>query len=473
MGEFTEKLVDFVTETQFKDLPEDVVHEAKRVLLDSIGCAILGHLTDMGRISVEFVKGLGGPPESIIIGTNHKVSCVGAAFANGQLINAQEYDAISGNHDVPILIAASLALVENKRTSGRNLILAIVLGLEISKRILLATSEVDKCSRQIATITGYSPYAFVASRGLSASTFGAAVGAGKILNLNREKIAHAIGIAGYTCLPDTMQKWCYVTPMKMPKYGPPGWGAQAGVTSALLAELGFNGDTEVFDGEYGYWRYTGKAGWNADLVLKDLGREWLSRGIMYKSYPAGYHKATVLKEFIQIVEDNHLQPDDIEKVTTREYQIIPGTWHEGEPITSEEYYFDSPYLFACAIHRINRAFWHDQEVRQDPKIRDFMKKVECIYVRPGTAGQKMTIEETFFMQPEVEIVTQRKTFKKTALPEKEGMETKIITDQELINKFIENASRVLPLDKTNNIVKTILELEQLENATPLMGLVAL
>ena len=107
MGKAMERLKSFMTEIQFDDLDEDVVHEMKRVLLDSIGCAIAGLTTEQGKIAVKLAKELGGPKESTIIGTSDKVSSVNAAFANGKLINALEFDSLSaGGHDAPCIIAA-------------------------------------------------------------------------------------------------------------------------------------------------------------------------------------------------------------------------------------------------------------------------------------------------------------------------------------------------------------------------------
>ncbi|GAH77498.1 unnamed protein product, partial [marine sediment metagenome] len=88
MKNFTSELAGFIAEIQFDDLPWAAVHEAKRILLDSIGCALPGKGVDKGRIPLELAKKLGGPPESSIIGSPDKVSCSNSAFANGELINA-------------------------------------------------------------------------------------------------------------------------------------------------------------------------------------------------------------------------------------------------------------------------------------------------------------------------------------------------------------------------------------------------
>jgi 2-methylcitrate dehydratase PrpD len=286
MGKITEKLAEFVSETQFNDLPQDVVLETKRVLLDSIGCAIAGASSDVGKIGIELAKRLGGPAESTIVGTSEMVSCANAAFANGQLINALDYDAMSTGHDVPTVIAASLAMVESDRASGKDLILATALGLEVSCRVNAATggkiggfgftAETD--TRSVTAGRKVSGYAY--------SVFGAAASAGKIMNLNKEMMANALGIAGYVCMPNVLTKMQHTTPIRMSKYAIFGWGAQGGVTSALLADMGFEGDTDVFTGEHGFWRYTGYEEWEQERVVQDIDRKWLHE-ISYKQYPAG------------------------------------------------------------------------------------------------------------------------------------------------------------------------------------------
>ena len=289
MGKITEKLTNFVYRTQFSDLPKDVVRETKHVLLDSIGCAINALSSDNGRISVELAKRLGGLPESSIIGTGDKVSCANAAFANGQLINSMDYDAICAGHDSPTVIAAALALAESVGASGKDLILAIALGHEVDTRIASATGVREEWWGFATTIEDgpdQGKIRFADTDGHARSTFGAAVAAGKILNLSQEQLANAIGIAGSICLPDTLAKWLEVTPHRMTKYGPAGWAAQAGVTSALLAEMDFTGDTTIFEGKRGYWRYTGRLEWNHERVLENLGTEWKQK-ITYKHYPGG------------------------------------------------------------------------------------------------------------------------------------------------------------------------------------------
>jgi 2-methylcitrate dehydratase PrpD len=97
MPTIVEALAGFTTEIRFEDLPANVVEESKRILLDSIGCALGGLSHPKGTIGVQYARlmGAGAPgAQATILGTGEKVSTVGAGFANGELINALDFDAI-------------------------------------------------------------------------------------------------------------------------------------------------------------------------------------------------------------------------------------------------------------------------------------------------------------------------------------------------------------------------------------------
>jgi len=94
-------LAQFIVKTKWEDLQPVTIKNMKMVLLDSIGCAIAGVATDPGKLAVSLAKQLGGPEESTIFGIQGKVSCVNAALANGQLINAIDYDAMGPGAHTP------------------------------------------------------------------------------------------------------------------------------------------------------------------------------------------------------------------------------------------------------------------------------------------------------------------------------------------------------------------------------------
>jgi len=285
MEHVMETVVNFVDTTKFNDLPKYVTHEMKRLILDSIGCAIAGYSTNRGKIAAELALKLGGRQESTILGTHDKVGFANAAWANGELMNCLDFDAISGvgRHDVPTPVSGVLSVAEGIGASGKDLIVATALGLEVSGRIKSAVEGMH------APGPGEGQMLWPAVNGYSNASLGAAAGVAKLLKLNQEQMANAIGIAGYLCPPNTMRKWIETSPVRMAKYGPPGWGAKTGVTAAMLGEMGYIGDTDLFDGDYGFWRYTGKnkGEWNSDKVIDGIGSKWVAHQINYKQYPCG------------------------------------------------------------------------------------------------------------------------------------------------------------------------------------------
>lgn len=279
------RLVDFVMATKFQDLPDYAVHETKRCLLDSIGCAIGAPRMEHGRICFDLGKKLGGQPESTILGAKGKVSCLNAAFTNGELINTLDYDCVFGTHLPPFVIPAPLALAEAKSASGRDTILAVALGHEVAVRLQQAVSP-TYWPKESGPECGKILYTDVS--GMGTGVFGAAVGAGIILKLNADKMASAMGVAGYAGPSSTMRKWNDTVPCRMSKYGPPGFAAEVGVRSALLADMGYYGDTNIFEGDLNYYRFNGHLEWNKEKVVAGLGTTWRCREIHYKKYPTGH-----------------------------------------------------------------------------------------------------------------------------------------------------------------------------------------
>ena len=139
MENITQELAEFVAGIRFEDLPQDVVHESKRVLLDSIGCALAGLSTTKGKLAVRMANKLGGPPDSTILAAGDKVSSPSAAYANDNLINAMDYCEVP--HVSPWVIPAPLALAECNRSHGKELILAVAIGHEIALRMEKALSQ--------------------------------------------------------------------------------------------------------------------------------------------------------------------------------------------------------------------------------------------------------------------------------------------------------------------------------------------
>lgn len=469
MNSISEELARFAVETKYEELPEHVVHEAKRLLLDSIGCALSAITTDKGKMTLMLGRRLGGPAESTIIGIGDKVSCSSAALTNGELIMTPDYDAIiyPGGHLPPHVIPAPLAIGESIGASGKDLILAIVLGLEIAARVSSAAPFFTSFEGSEGRVKWAYRY------GHASCNFGAAAGAGRILKLDQDKMLNALGIAAHLCQVPTHARFSFSPHRPMTKYAAAGWQSTGAVIAALLAEMGYMGDTTVFDTEYGFWRFAGFDEWKSEKVTKDIGKAWYFLEVYYKLYPCCRMFHTALDCFVSIIEKNNLIPEDIESVKAFCHPSVEApVFMNNELINIVDAQFGPAYVFAVAAHKVKAGIeWQDIDMMRNPKIIEFMKKVTCQgHPEYGKLRQKYPVSHIGM----VEVVAKGKTFKEERMYHRGfPIEDFRPTDEELTKKFKHNASRILPQDKIEKAVKDLLELETVRDVADLMKQVSL
>ncbi|MBI4296718.1 MAG: MmgE/PrpD family protein [Chloroflexi bacterium] len=456
MASKTERIAAFVANAGFDRLPGDIIHETKRALLDCIGCAMAGISMQAGKIAAEFAIKLSGPAEASIIGTGKRVASTNAAFANATLINAQDFDPGSLAHDTPAVMAGALASVEAAEASGKDLILAIAIGHELATRL----REAERPGLVTSQEQGF---AFV--------TPAVAASCSKLLSLDVGQIRTAIGIASFIHPPNTVNRYFNTSPIWMTKYTVFGRIAEAGVTAALLAQMGFTADREALDGERCFWKTGDESNWDAESVSAGLGEIWRHR-ISYKVYPSNLPTAGAKDCFIQILEENSIQPEEIEKVTVR----IAPVWqyrsmHDNRLRTEQDFIFNVRYQLSCAAHRIKPTRWLDAEVRQDPRLRAFMARVPFDIGCDEEAFVRAREKDPGANLMSAEIVARGKTFRKQTVYHRGlNREGYRLTDEELVAKFNDNVSKVLTVEVARRAVSAIFEVEKLAKMSELTGI---
>ncbi len=472
MGTLVEGMADFATNLRFEELPAEVVHESKRILLDCIGCALAGLSFDKGKIAVGLAKQVGGAEEATIIGVGDKVSAFGAAFANGELINAMDYDnlTVPPGHVSPFVVPAPLALAERGRASGKSLICAIAAAHEVSTRFGYALDYyrdvVDGKLLGLSTGVG----------GSSARTiFGGTLASSMILGLSSQKMAQALGIAG-SIVPVQPAKNPGAVPAPMCKYLMGGWIGETEVVAALLAEGGYRGDIAVLEGDHGFWRYIGSSKWNPEGLVERLGEEWrFPAGTAYKPYPCCRAMQTALGCFIHILDENQLQPEEIKEVMAYvdPHMAETAAFHNKEIETDLEAQMSVPYIFSVAAHRVRIGpEWQDLATLRDANILGFMDKVTC---KGHPEFVKALAQDSASRLGKAEVIARGKTFSEERKYRKGSPATKetYMTDDELVAKFRHNASRVLPSDKISRAPEKILHLEDAADVSEVMRDVAI
>lgn len=446
-----EGLSRFAVETRWDDLPPQVVQGTKMLLLDSLGCGLAGIVTDPGKMIIALAQRLGGPPEASIIGIGGKVSCVNAVLANGQLINAIDYDALSG-HTPPYIIPPPLAMAECNHASGKDLILATAIGLEMTHRITGATFGKGNF------LAGKENFTWATRSGYATSNFGAAAAAGKIIGLNQRQMMNALGTAGHLSQVLTWIRYTFQDHRAMTKYGVPGWQNTGGVMAALLAEMGFIGDTTIFDAKEGFWKFAGYENWNPGRMLEGIGQNWnYFTKIQYKWYPSCRMFQTELDCFLKILEDHHLRPEEIEKVEIYGHPTLEVPAFTNRELASiVDIQFSPAYIFAMAANGIPKGVdWQDMEIARSSRIQDLVGKIN--YQSHPEFGTKITSM--------VEVTARGKKFKE----EKKFIDVHDVTEGELIDKFRHNASRILTEQKIENAINDILELDKITDVSKMMS----
>jgi 2-methylcitrate dehydratase PrpD len=274
----TNALADFAASLRFDALPGDVVANLKWMILDSLGCALAATaLGDGCRQTLAVMGDLGGKPESTILGLTTKVSAPNAAFANGALIHALNYDPIGSDigHVGVVCLAGPLAVAEAKGgVSGRDLLVASAVACEVSARVTAAIAH-----------TGRRPSDKFLS-GQLLSYFGAAAGAGRILGLDARKMASCFGLA-LMQMAGSRQMVLSGDPPAKGIYG--AFPNQAGVLAALLSHEGLGAECDVVGGPAGLYPMIYGGVYDVATLTQGLGTRFLLNEVEFKPWPTSNH----------------------------------------------------------------------------------------------------------------------------------------------------------------------------------------
>jgi len=465
------ELARFAADTTFDSLPAEVVHETKRTLLDAFGCALASSGVRKGRMCIAVSQRLGGPPESSIIGVAGKVAATNAAMANAELINAMDYSSLfgRGGHVTPNVVPAVLALAESTGSSGQELVRAVATAHEVALRLTWGMSPIMTVAPDGR---GRQEYRWTPTYGFARFNLGAAAGAGQILGLDTEHMAHAIALAGHhSQLPSNAKFAQSEPPAAMTKYGTAGWQSTGAIVSALLAELGYVGDLTLFEGELGFWRMSGSEKWEPDRVLADLGTVWgYPANMDYKPYPCCRLVHTAVGEFLRLRDEEGLDADDIVsiRVIGHPYGAHPNGTNR-DILTNIDAQFSIPYIFSVIAHGIPVGpRWQDESTMHDPRILQFMDRVRYdvhpdFYV-PGSHAATTNLGA-------IDVITRQGRFERSAdhpLGSPMPGTPYYFDDAALTEKFRGNAERLLDAEAIDEVIERVWRLEELADIGDLM-----
>jgi 2-methylcitrate dehydratase len=370
----TEQLAQFTEKVRYEDLSAEAVHHVKRFLWDSLGCAYGGLGTRDAAMMREFMRDLGGPPESSVIGSGERAPALHTSLVNGLLIRALDYNDIYWNQDPchpSDLIPAALSVAEARGRSGQDLILGIALAYELEMRFCQAALPgIRERKWHHASLTAFvSPLV-----------------AGKMLALSAEQLTHAVGISAS----HSMTLGCVTAgKLTMMKNTVDPLATQAGVQAALLAEKGYHGPAHVADGKEGLTECLGPE-WNLNRLTDGLGNDWQIVYCGMKAFPTEALTHAPISGVLTLMREHHLPADQIALVeidTLAKAADILSDPSKYDPTTRETADHSLPYCLAAAIvlGRVSPDIF-GEEYLFHPQIRETLPKIK---VRAEPAFEKM------------------------------------------------------------------------------------
>jgi 2-methylcitrate dehydratase PrpD len=458
MPSCSEALASWAASLRFEDIPEDLVATTRLRVIDVIGLALAGAATPFGAAvrAAALRVGAGGPCR--ILGGDDKATVTAAAFANGALSQALEYDDTHNElivHMSSPSVAAALALAETQPVDGRRFLAAIVLGSEIACRIgSVAPGQFHR--------RGFHPTGLF-------STFGSAYLAGRLLGLDAGRLTNAAGIAG-SFAAGLLECWVDGT---QSKFLHPGWAAQSGITAACLAEAGATGPRTVLEGRFGLLAshlQSAEAKPNLARITEGLGIVWESRRASFKPFPAAHVIHPYIDALLRLRRQHRLDPAQVREIVCPvAAYIVPivcePVAEKRRPLTDSHGRVSFQYTLAEAMAKgrigkdAYRPDWLD-----DPAILALADRV-TYQVDPRFPGPER-------FKAVVRVVMKDGGVYEAVEEHNRGSPENPMSRDDILAKFEENAATALGAQRRRDVIAAVERLEETADAGTLAALAA-
>ena len=456
----TGRLATWVADLTLDQVPNDVVERAKHLLLDGLGCALVGAQLPWSRVATDAVLGLEGNGDTLVIGTGQVTSAPAAAVLNGTFIQGFELDdfhPLAPLHSCSLLIPALLSTATTRPettgpTTGAELLLAAIAGFEVGPRVgytLHGTQMLDR---------GW-------HSGPVFGTHSAAMASGKLRGLQPAQLEDALGLAG------TQSAGLMAAQYEaMSKRMHHGFAARNGFYAAGLAAAGYTGIKRVFEREYGGFLSVFGEGHDPDasLLTGELGQRWETTIIMVKSYAAmgGLHGAIDAARQLR----SSVAPEDISKVdiTVGETIYKHGWWLPQRPLTAIGAQMNIGYATAAALLDGNVLPEQFTPGRLDSD--DIWSLIAATTVHLDESLAHADITERF--RTDVAVTTRDGAVRRACVDVPHGAPTDPVTNEELVAKFHALADRVTSSARAEAIERAVVGLEDLDDVDYLVDLLA-
>ncbi len=451
MDPITRTLVSFSHALNSKDLSGEVVERVKYLLLDYLGVAIAGSLTESSQPIYRMLARSASQGPCTVIGTASQSSPGFAALANGAAAHSVELDdthQAGSIHPGVVMFSTAIALSEiHPDIDVAQFVAAVVAGYEVATRLGMALQP--KFHYEL----GFHPTS-------TCGVFGAAVTAAKLLRLSEEQMLSAVGIAG-SMAAGSLE---FLADGTWTKRLHPGLAAQNGILAANLAAEGFQGPTTILEGRDGFlWAYSRKS--KPELVTQDLGQDFEIMRTSIKPHACCRYMQAPIDGLIELATQHDIHPEQVERI---EIAVLEAGWplvceprkRKYAPTNVVDAQFSMPYGAAVAL--TDRAAGLDQftgDSFHSPQIKNLMGKV--VLQKDNRIEKNFPEEWPAIVQIHL---TNGKQFEKHIRYPKGDPENPL-TWQELSTKFQSLAMRVFPRTRCEEIISSVKDMKPVHRAS--------
>jgi len=438
-------LSHYVHKFRFEALPSPVIHEAKRRVIDSLGCALAAFNTRPGRITRKIAEtGLG---RARVIGTRLKTTPSLATFANSSLIRYWDYNDtyLSKEPAHPSdNLGALLAVVQSEHKTGKDFISALIIAYEIQCRLCDAAS--------------------LRTRGWDHVTYGAfsvALGVGKLMNMPVDQLVHALGLSGVDSAALRQTRVGEISDWKASAFANT---ARNAVFACELARMGMTGPSAIFEGEKGFHRLV-----SGPFKLAALGGGNLPFKILetyIKFYPVEYHAQAAVEAALRLVP-RVMNFNRIEKIDVDTYDVAieiivrdPEKWNPKSRETADH---SLPYVIARSLldGQMTLRQFSEKKIR-DSAVLQLMKK---IHIRED---KKMSRAYPKTLPCRIRIQEKGAELLEELVEIPRGHYMNPMSDEEVEEKFIQLTAPFISKSKQKQALELVWNLERIRNWDQLM-----
>jgi len=434
------QIADYAVKEQSSRLPREVIHHAKRAVIDWYASLLPGsRVTPAVLLEQALAEELDRGRARL--GSGRRATLRAAALINGAASHSVEFDDIWRDavyHPGSPVISAALAAAQTQGANGERFLRGVVVGYEVSTRIGNAVMP--------------SHYKFWHTTG-TVGTFGAAAAVATLLGCNRGEFMHALGNAG--TLAAGLQQAFRSQAMAKPLHG--GHAAEAGALAAMAAAKGVTGVADILEGEVGFGAAM-SAGADWSKATRGLGVDYHITRITFKNHGCCGHNFAALDAALALKREHSLAHGDIRKVRVATYQGGLDIVNNPRPAGDYQAKFSLQYTVAHAlVHGSVRLNAFLPERLADPDVRSLMQKIECV------ADPELSAAFPRQRAARVEIETLGGRKLSHFQPTRKGDPEMPLTDEELNDKYLELALPVLGEAAARALLDELWRLETLQS----------